>query len=273
MLASNRSSVSRAGSVPKNEMQVKSRFFLAAFITWLAGFVDAVGFISLSHIYTANMSGNSVALGIQLASRNWPEVTRRFWPVVSYVMGLLFCRILIEFGARERIRSIASFAWLAEVALLSPVCLAIEPGAGSNLWFAFVGLLSFAMGIQNATLTHFSGVTLNTGFVTGSLVKFGEQLTSYLTSLYDSWRNSGGSFNAAMSVSFHKKPFRLMLGLSAIWPAYVIGACCGALGDYNWHLRSLLIAITCLAGLIAIDLRSPLAVPEEQAQEKTTESE
>ncbi|MBV9760400.1 MAG: DUF1275 family protein [Acidobacteriaceae bacterium] len=38
-------------------------------ITWLAGYVDAVGFLSLSHIYTANMSGNSVAVGIQLASR------------------------------------------------------------------------------------------------------------------------------------------------------------------------------------------------------------
>lgn len=255
-------------------MQDKSRFFLAAFITWLAGFVDAIGFISLSDIYTANMSGNSVALGIQLASRNWPEAIRRFWPVVTYVLGLLFCRILLEVGARERIRSIASFAWLAEIALLTPVCLAPSHSAAqSSLWFAYVGLLAFAMGIQNATLTHFSGLTLNTGFVTGSLVKFGEQLTAYLTSVYDLWRKRGLSPAAAISRSLRERPFRVMLLLSSIWPAYVAGALCGALGDYAWQLKALLIAITCLAALIAMDLRSPLAVPEEEAQEKTTASE
>lgn len=255
-------------------MQVKTRFFLAAFITWLAGFVDAIGFISLTHIYTANMSGNSVALGIQLASQNWPEVIRRFWPVATYVMGLVFCRILIEFAARERIRSIASLAWIAEIACLTPVCLSpIDPRAQSSLWFIFVALLALAMGIQNATLTHFSGVTLNTGFVTGSLVKFGEQLTGYLTSVHDLAREPGGSASKALFRSFHEKPFRLMLGLSAIWPSYVAGAVCGALGDYNWRLRSLLIAIACLSVLIAIDLRTPLALPEVDAQEKTTESE
>ncbi|HTU47030.1 MAG TPA: YoaK family protein [Bryobacteraceae bacterium] len=255
-------------------MQVKTRFFLAAFITWLAGFVDAIGFISLSDIYTANMSGNSVAVGIQLASQNWPAVIHRFWPVVTYVLGLLFCRILIEFGARERIRSIGSLAWIAEIACLTPVCVSpIEPGPQSSLWFLFVGLLAFAMGIQNATLTHFSGVTLNTGFVTGSLVKFGKQLTAYLTSVYDSARRPGGSASKALFRSFHEKPFRLMIGLSTIWPSYVAGAVCGALGDYNWHFRSLLIAIACLSVLTAIDLRTPLALPEERAQEKTTESE
>src|ERR1700685_651255 len=149
-------------------MQGKSRFFLAAFITWLAGFVDAIGFLSLGHIYTANMSGNSVELGIQFASQNWPEVIRRFWPVVTYVIGLVFCRILVQFGARQHIRSIASIAWFSEIALLIPACLSPnDPGAQSSLSFAFVGLLASAMGIQNATLTHFSSVTPNTGFVTG----------------------------------------------------------------------------------------------------------
>jgi uncharacterized membrane protein YoaK (UPF0700 family) len=252
-------------------MQVKSQFFLAAFLTWLAGYVDAIGFISLSHIYTANMSGNSVALGIQIASQNWLEAIRRLWPVTTYVPGILFCRLLLEFAARERIRSIASFTWLAEIAVLTPVCWsATQPGAGSGLWFTWVGLLAFAMGVQNATLTHFSGVTLNTGFVTGLLLKFAEQATSYLTSVYDAWREPGHSLLVALASSFRKKPFRMMLSLAAIWSAYVVGAGCGALADYNFQLRALLIAIASLAALIAIDMRAPLALPEERAQSETT---
>jgi uncharacterized membrane protein YoaK (UPF0700 family) len=255
-------------------MQVKSQFFLAAFLTWLAGYVDAIGFISLSHIYTANMSGNSVALGIQAASQNWLEAMRRLWPVITYLIGILFCRLLLEFGARERIRSIGSLAWLAEIAVLSPVCFsATQPGSDSSLWFAFVGLLAFAMGAQNATLTHFSGISLNTGFVTGSLVKFAEQATRYITSVYDAWRHSGHSMFAAISSSFGKQPFRMLLGLAVIWPAYVVGAVCGALADYNFRLRALLVAITCLAALIAIDIRAPLAISEEQAQTQTNEAE
>jgi uncharacterized membrane protein YoaK (UPF0700 family) len=255
-------------------MQLKSRFFLAGFITWLAGLVDAIGFISLEHIYTANMSGNSVALGIQLASQNWPQAIFRFWPVVTYFVGVLCCRILIEFGARQRVQRIAALAWLGEIALLLPVCFSpVQPHANSRLWFVLVALLCLAMGTQNATLTHFGGVTLNTGFVTGSIVKFAEQLTGYLTSFYDCWRKPRRSVLAAFVESSRKKPFRLMLGLSAIWPAYVAGAVCGALAVFNWRFKSLLIVIASLVALIAIDLRTPLALPEEQAQEKTTEAE
>jgi uncharacterized membrane protein YoaK (UPF0700 family) len=255
-------------------MQDKTSFFLAAFLTWLAGFVDAIGFISLGHIYTANMSGNSVSLGVQGAAQNWPEVIRRFWPVATYVAGLLYCRLLIEFGARQRIRWIASYAWLSEIALLAPVGLwPSNPGGQSPTAFGFVGLLAVAMGIQNATLTHFGSVKLNTGFVTGSLVKFGEQLTSYITWVYDCSRRPGGSLIAAISSSFREKPFQLTVWLGAIWPTYVIGACCGALGDYRLQLKSLVIPIACLAALIAIDLRRPLAVTEEKAQEKMSASE
>lgn len=243
---------------------------IAAFLTWIAGFVDAVGFLSLGHIYTANMSGNSVAVGIQWASRNWPETARRIWPVIAYVIGLLFCRILIEFGARERIRSIASVAFLIEIALLMPVSLAHGSSIGtvSGIAFAYVGLLAIAMGVQNGALTHFSSLTVHTGFVTGTLVKFAEEATKYLTWAFDGIRHSDGSPAAVLVQSSKQKPFRVAIWLAGMWLSYVVGAWCGALGDYTVKLQSLAVPMAALSIIIAIDLYRPLGLREEQEQAK-----
>jgi len=241
----------------------KLPLLLAAFLTWIAGFVDAVGYISLRKIYTANMSGNSVAVGIEWASRNWPELAWRLWPVVTYVAGLLFCRILLEIGARERIRSIASITLAFEIALLLPVVLAHLPAASLA-----VGLLAVAMGIQNGTLTHFSSLTLHTGFVTGTLVKFAEEFTKYLTWAFDRIRRPREPLRNFAAQSLKQQPLKIALFLAFIWFAYVIGAVCGALGDYAAKLNALVVPVAGLAGLVLIDLRWPLAIREEQDQAK-----
>ncbi len=243
---------------------------IAAFLTWTAGFVDAVGFVSLKNIYTANMSGNSIAIGIQSLSQNWPETIRRAWPVLAYVIGLLFCRILIEFGARERIRSIASIAFLIEIALLAPPFTAHAPAgaSASGVTFAYIGLLAVAMGIQNGAVTHFSSMTLHTGFVTGTLVKFTEEFAKYLTWAFDHIRSPQGSVSALLKHSSEQKPLRIALWLAAIWIAYVLGAYSGALGDSAFRLKSLAVPIAALLIVIAIDLRRPLAIREEQDQAK-----
>lgn len=241
---------------------------IAALLTWAAGFVDAVGFISLGHIYTANMSGNSVSVGIQWASHDWLEMVRRIWPVGTYVIGLLFCRILIQVAARARIKSVASIAFLIEIALLAPVLFASGVQATSRIAFAYIGLLAIAMGIQNAALSHFSSLTIHTGFVTGTLVKFAEEFAKYLTWSFDRIRTPGTSITEVLAQSSRQKAFQMSFWLAAIWVAYVVGAFCGALGDHSFELRSLAVPVLLLLILAAIDRYRPLAIREEQDQSK-----
>ena len=243
---------------------------VAAFLTWIAGFVDAVGFISLAHIYTANMSGNSIAIGIQAVLENWPEVLRRLCPVLAYLVGLIFCRLLIEFGARQRVRSIACVAFLCEIGLLVPAFAGhAETGrTASALTFVYVALLATAMGIQNAALTHFGSLMLHTGFVTGTLVKLAEQAAKYLTWAFDQIRAPGATIRSMLAASRGQKSFRLTVWLSLLWVAYVAGACCGALADNRWKLKALLIPIVCLASTAVLDVFHPLAIAEEAGQSK-----
>jgi uncharacterized membrane protein YoaK (UPF0700 family) len=234
----------------------------------MAGFVDAVGYLSLGHIYTANMSGNSIAVGIHAASQEWGELLQRSWPVATYFVGLLFCRLLIAYGARKRIRRIATPALFFEIGLLLPVCLAAVPGKRTSIELSttYVGLLAIAMGIQNAALTHFSTLTVHTGFVTGTLLRCAENTAKYLTWVWDQARRRQQPLMAVIRRSGRQEAFQKSVWLSLVWIAYVIGACCGALGDYIFTLRSLWVPIVCLLGIAALDLRRPLAGREEQEQ-------
>src|SRR5436305_13409482 len=145
---------------------------VATFLTCIAGFVDAAGFLAFARVYTANMSGNSVALGIAISQRNWTTALFRFWPVLFYVFGLVFGRALLAIGARRNTRHIASTAFGSEVLLLLLALFVgtVSPAAIPGRQYLAIALLASAMGIQNSTLTRFSSLTLHTGFVTGSLV-------------------------------------------------------------------------------------------------------
>ncbi len=249
-------------------MQENLPLFVAALLTWIAGFVDAVGFVSLGRIYTANMSGNSVAVGIQAASQNWPEMVHRLWPVLFYVAGLLLCRILIEIGARERIRAIASLAFLGEIALLVPACLATSSHAAADSYL-YIALLALAMGVQNAALTRFSSLTLHTGFVTGTLLKMSEEFTKFLTWAFDQLRRSGNSVGSVLARSRDQKPFRMAVWLAMIWSLYVVGACCGALGHHSVAAQGAHNSDRRTGGLDPSRLLRPLAIARRTRASKT----
>jgi uncharacterized membrane protein YoaK (UPF0700 family) len=250
-------------------MRSGGQIYIAGFLTWIAGFVDAVGFLALVQIYTANMSGNSVAIGVRLWEQDWMEAARRICPVVVYVIGLFMGRILLEIAGRARIRSIAAGAFGLEILILLPASFAhslSHSQSASAEDFALIGLLSLAMGLQNATLTHFSSLTLHTGFVTGTLVKMVEQFTKYITWLYDEVIQPRFAFVDLLSRSIHQKNFRTGALLAAVWTAYVLGAFCGAAGHSWLNLKSLYIAMGGLLMLALIDLQTPLAMSDEQEQ-------
>jgi uncharacterized membrane protein YoaK (UPF0700 family) len=221
-------------------MQPRTRYSVSTLLTWIAGYVDAVGWLTYQRTYTANMSGNSVAIGIQAAAGNWGETLLRAWPVAMYVVGLVGCRIVIEIAARSRKARIAWLLFLIEIAFLGAAMTA-APGL-----FVGIALLALAMGVQNGALTRFGGATVHTGFVTGTLVQFSVQLSKYLLGDGRSFRNS--------------------VWMMALWIAYVAGAVVGALADRRWALPALLVPALALAGLAAYDLRTPLAIEDERVQ-------
>jgi uncharacterized membrane protein YoaK (UPF0700 family) len=244
---------------------------VALFLTIVGGFVDAVGYIALFEVFTANMSGNSVHLGMYLGQRNWMELLRPLCAIVSYVVGMASTRIAIEIAGRAGLRRIASFT-LAVEALLLAVFAHATPAMHlgqivdlqSPTYFVLVALLAFAMGVQTATLTHIGPLTVYTTFVTGTLTKLTESFTRVLFWAYDHLRELGTSGIVRRAAGQPDVQEGAMLG--STWSCYVIGAAIGTALKLRWELRALYVPVAVLIVFVVLDFFRPIDVEEELHQ-------
>ncbi len=239
--------------------------------TTMGGFVDAVGYIALFQVFTANMSGNSIHIGMYLSQRDWPNLLRPMSAVVSYVVGMLLTRIAVEIAGRRGITRVASFTFGVEallLALFAGATPAMHLGQITDLhspaYFALVALLAFAMGVQTGTLTHVGALTIYTTFVTGTLTKMTESVTRALFWMFDELRQSGISHIVRNGST--QRDIRQAALLAATWTVYVIGAALGAFAKTKWELRALYVPVAVLIAFILLDRVLPIAVEEAKHQ-------
>jgi len=254
-----------------HEIGPGGKFGVALSLTAIGGFVDAVGYIVLFQVFTANMSGNSVHIGIFLGQHDWPDLLRPFCAVAAYVLGMLLTRVAIEIAGRAGPKRIASATLAAEAVLLLLLARATPAlylghmvDLHSPAYFTLVALLAFAMGVQTATLTHIGALTIYTTFVTGTLTKFAESLTRALFWTYDEVLQHGMSH--IVRVWRQQKDVRETAMLLAIWSCYVLGAAAGAVMEHGWELRALYLPVVVLIGFIVVDQLRPIDVEEEKHQ-------
>jgi uncharacterized membrane protein YoaK (UPF0700 family) len=253
------------------DLGVRGKVAVALSLTSVGGFVDAVGYIALFEVFTANMSGNSVHVGMYLGQRNWMELLRPLCAIVSYVVGMAVTRIAVEIAGRNGVRRIASFTLSAE-ALLLAIFAHARPAMHlgqivdqqSTAYFALVALLAFAMGVQTATLTHIGALTVYTTFVTGTLTKLTESFTRVLFWSYDHVRESGSSH--IVRHALEQRDVREASMLAATWTFYVIGAAMGTILKIHLELRALYVPVVILLLFIPVDLARPIDSEEEQHQ-------
>ena len=244
---------------------------MALSLTTVGGFVDAVGWIALFQIFTANMSGNSVHIGMYLGRGDWRDLSRPLCAVASYVVGMGITRVAIEIAGRSGVRRIASITLSVEALLLAIFAHArpaMHLGQLANLYspayFLLVALLAFAMGVQTATLTHVGALTIYTTFVTGTLTKMTESLTRLSFWVYDEVRRVDAR-HVLRNLGGHRDA-RAASALAGTWLCYVLGAAAGTTLKIRWELRSLYVPVAVLAIMILIDQFRPVGVEEEKHQ-------
>ncbi len=227
-------------------------------MTWAAGFVDLVGYFSLYGIYTANMTGNTVAMARHLSLLDWAGVVRRGWPILAFVFGLILGAFIYEAEDRRKIKVPFPPAIGLE-ALLIAIFIAAAIGTGFKAdippqpalkFFAMVALLAVAMGLQNVVLRKVGGLNLYTTFVTGSLVKFAENLSVYLFWFHDRTRYRIRSrLLKVIRVSPRTVPLQHAALTLGLWLAYLIGAVCGGVSIQRWALLGMLAPFSVLTAI------------------------
>lgn len=259
----------------RNSPASRSQAAVALVVTAVAGFVDAVGFLALYGIYTANMSGNSVNLGIEIFYARWDLIFRYGWPVAAFTVGLFVAAALLELGNRKGVRRIAGIVLGLEAFFLALFVIFAQPLVrngqvhATTFWsfYATIALPAIAMGIQDATVTRVGGLSVRTTHVTGSIVHFAAAASSYLFWLRDRTFGRGGRRLVwALRISSRQPFVHEAAAMSALWVGYLAGAVCGTGLKSAWELNSLVVPIAMLAILVLFDVFRPPAITKIEGQ-------
>jgi uncharacterized membrane protein YoaK (UPF0700 family) len=140
-------------------------------LTAVTGFVDAVSYLALGHVFTANMTGNVVFLGFALASSPGLSVARSGAALAAFVAGALLAgRMVARVGARPGLRW-ASTGFAAEALLLLGSAAIAAAGTDdlerdSSRLYALIVVTGLAMGIRNAVVRKLGERDLTTTVLT-----------------------------------------------------------------------------------------------------------
>jgi oxalate decarboxylase len=154
----------------KDRAGTAGRLALGLALSALAGFVDAVGVLTLGGLFVAFMSGNTTRLGIELLRGD--PATLGFGAVVGAFVAGASAGELLRAAAGPRI-------WLPALLATEAGLLAVAAAMQDAAPAVVSGLpLAVAMGLQNLARQPVAGAQAGATFVTGSLVGLGQALAA-----------------------------------------------------------------------------------------------
>src|ERR1700735_3481689 len=147
-------------------------------MTAVAGLGDAVSFLSLGRVFTANMAGNIVLLALATVHVSGLSIARSLMALLGFLVGaILGGRVMARASADSQIR-FAAQAFLLEVAFLFAASFC-RTGYRGNLQehsvqpFALIALTALAMGTRNAPFGKLAVPDLTTTVLTLTITGIG----------------------------------------------------------------------------------------------------
>ncbi|GAB3598329.1 YoaK family protein [Microbacterium tumbae] len=140
-------------------------------LTFTTGIVDAVGYLGLDRVFTGNMTGNVVILGMALAGGDDLPVIGPVIALAAFLLGAVIGgRTLRGIGAGWERRTTVLFLGVGVILLAaSALLLATEPRSPGPLLWSVTAALGLAMGAQAATARNLAVKDVTTVVVTSTL--------------------------------------------------------------------------------------------------------
>jgi uncharacterized membrane protein YoaK (UPF0700 family) len=139
-------------------------------MTAVTGLVDAASFLSLGHVFTANMTGNVVFLAFAIAGVPGLSIARSSCALGAFLVGALVGgRAIANRDSDSQLRW-TLFAFALELALLSIATVVSigyrGPDTSTTQLYCLIVLTGLAMGIRNATIRKLAVPDLTTTVLT-----------------------------------------------------------------------------------------------------------
>nr|WP_223241572.1 YoaK family protein [Streptomyces sp. CBMA123] len=139
-------------------------------LTLVSGLIDAVSYLGLGHVFTANMTGNVVVIAFALAGAPGFSVVGSLTSLAAFLLGAGLAGRLAtrQTAVRSPARLRAAFLLEAVLHAAAAVVLFVRSPEGA-VQYPVIALLALAMGIRNATVRSLGIPDLTTTVLTLTL--------------------------------------------------------------------------------------------------------
>ena len=136
-------------------------------LTVVTGLVDAFSYLTLGHVFVANMTGNVIFLGFALAGVGEISIVASLLAVLAFVLGAMVGGRWAAGRAVHRGHLLAAATSVqAGVVLVASVIASTAGVHRSEVRLVLIGLLAVAMGGQNAVVRRLAVPDLTTTVLT-----------------------------------------------------------------------------------------------------------
>jgi len=170
--------------LPENVLSHERRDSLVLLLAWTAGSVDAIGYLGLNHVFTANMTGNTVLMGLTLGQGQGLAAISNVIALLGFGMGVALGAVIVGrgVGAGHWDRSVTGAVFLEGIMLAAfTVLWHAAPGGAARtpaVLYLLIALSALAMGIQSAAVRRLNLPGVATTYVTGTITTLIADLTS-----------------------------------------------------------------------------------------------
>jgi uncharacterized membrane protein YoaK (UPF0700 family) len=139
-------------------------------LTFLSGVIDAVCYLGLGRVFTANMTGNVVVIGFAAAGAPGFSVRASLTSLAVFLVGAVAGGRLTRYITRRSLRLSSAIAaeaiFVGAGAAVASTAATVATGWGQ---YTTITLLAFAMGIRNAVVRGLSIPDMTTTVLTMTL--------------------------------------------------------------------------------------------------------
>lgn len=140
-------------------------------LTFSTGIIDAVGYLGLDKVFTGNMTGNVVILGMAIAGADDLPILGPVVALITFMVGAAISgRVLKGRPAGWSELNTALFGVVGVVLLVAALIALLVPDPSELLTQVITGLLGLAMGVQAGAARHIGVADVTTVVVTSTIV-------------------------------------------------------------------------------------------------------
>jgi uncharacterized membrane protein YoaK (UPF0700 family) len=141
----------------------------------VAGSVDVMSYYRLGNVFTANMTGNTILLGLSIGQGNVASSLQRMAALAGFFSGALIGAYIIENTKNGWSHYITLSVAIETLIIFVLVVIWIKEEKITNNYVLYVSIIlaGISMGIQSATIRHLNIPGIITTFLTGTITSLG----------------------------------------------------------------------------------------------------